>query len=1426
MLKWRNGFIRTALVALGVGLLGNFAGLTAMAAATGSDVPAGGQNEGPKTAYVTFDALEDYVLHQQIELNGSVNDVQFPQALKGTWMPGNTTGGEQGTEDISAGPGMGSVILGVTQNQGADSQEISIPFNGWKLQGGGQFDSSVAGAAYTYVPVLPKTDNAGNTLTYLKRPVITVTIAGADNDGNVSDDNSGNDADSVLNNGNNSSDNGIMAAADDEGETTLPPPSGGTWHEFGMGLKISADQAGAITYDGNANSFILNASTGATFYIKGEWRLPDVATSTPSEFNVAGNIIRVTGSGKPTIYIEGGTKIDTSQYDDYIMTKLFVVDSGVEVDLRVLGSTPVTFNAYKQADGQMAYATIQVDGKLNLLQNNLKISGYLENTGTITVGGTTLSSTLETDIVMNKKNVAVTNNGTLKVMTSIENKGTLTANTEKDSTLPLPKMELASVVNSGTWEINGGQGKVNGTVSNASSGTIKVTNGTLAIGGDITNSGSMTFIDGGSLGLAATLTNSGTLTIDDKATCITGAGNIVDAEGTFIFDGIPDDLLYWGDDEGNEWGSPLKLEYTGKNQLDYVKSCLKMREKTELGSYPGILFDIKINNSDIQEEIILNRTASDKIDPVTDLTCTAIEEPGNYEIAYTNARKPNQKSSVSAVMSTWSIKLIPDKGLDDYAQKNYADKVDAVYEYNKDKINLKVEIAIFSERNAGEGKIKLEFTPYDTFNRTPLNNYCDGKQIYNKDILLTDKGCNTTAITWTINPADIEGGGRDIKLPVPYPQNLGTGTVDPNNPFPKDTPYDMPYMFKFSFTSKDGATEYEEPTYENNGMVKRPWSDSKKIVIKRQIVDMELLSGYPRIYTYNREKLREPDPAPGKNELYLSNTGAMQISCVWFKGSKEEVDSILAENGTPTLAVTKDVADMEAQEDEARRKDPLRGEDYVKNLVAGGAPMDAGTYTLQVNLEGTSEVEDSSGTWTITINRAEVEVRAKDAEKYYGEKEPDWSSPDCYSPYGLLKDDILTGRLSREPGQDAGSYLIERGDLLNSNYNVTFKGANFLIKPRQLIWDTSKLIFAKDANGVNFLVGGLDVTYEQGNDIEDPLDPDGIKYLFDQSKASGGIKVTYNSISILNNETVLRIGGKALEGLAKGNYDIPITVDVPVAEANKEYELVISGIDKIKAEDMEVLEEYDASLKSTGDVENAMKKHIQGRGVAEKNISVSDVAVKWKTSGSLVDILERYPKGTNITIIMSYPNGTAKTTHNFIAAHMFTHEIAGFKPAAIEPLSATATDIGVQFTVTSLSPVSLGWTTSRNNGGDNIQGGDGNNGNGNNNNGNNNGNNDNNTNKPDDKKDDDKNNDKNNNKATSSNTTNNKTTGTTNKTNTTNRTGTNGDGSTASSTITKALGAVTGDNAPIVLYAVLTFVGMALLVFVILMMKKAFSNKS
>ena len=1416
MLKWRNGFIRTALVALGVGLLGNFAGLTAMAAATGSDVPAGGENEGPKTAYVTFDTLEDYVLHQQIELNGSVNDVQFPQALKGTWTPGNTTGGEEGTEDISAGPGMGSVILGVTQNQGADSQEISIPFNGWKLQGGGQFDSSVAGAVYTYVPVLPKTDNAGNTLTYLKRPVITVTIAGADNSGNVSDDNSGNDGDSVLNNGNNGADNGIMAAADpDEGVDDFNP--GGTWEAVGMNLKVQSDQKDSIQYKQDYNTFILNASSGATYKIAGEWKAPQINASDSNAAPASGDIIYVGGRGKVTIYMEN-VKIDTSTDPRYTFSRLFVVEKNVEVNLYVIGNNPVVLNSYKTQD--VPLSTVQINGTLNLIQNELQVTGYLKNTGTVTIGGSKKASTLKTDTLANENKLTVKDNGNLIVTESMENKGTLTANASKENTanLPVPNMQFADMTNDGTWEIDGGQGSVSGTLVNG--GTLKVTNkGTLTVRDEITNNGDMSFTDEGKLVFNSDLVNNGTLTVDSTDGNLSGGGTLVDGGGKFIFDGIPNDLLYWGDDEGNTIADPLKLEYTGKNQQDYVNSFIKLREKTTLPSFATVEFDIKINQSDIVKELTLYRKASDNIDAVDNQVYTAIEEPGKYTLTYTNAKKPGQKSSISIVMSTWSIKLIPDKGLDEYAQENYADSVDAVYEYNKDKVTLKVEIAIFSERDKW-GVLKLDYEPYDTMNGTKVS------RSFEKEIQLSAKGCNTDTLTWTINPADVDSHGSTIKMPVPYPQNLGAGgTFDPNNPFPKDTPYLNPYGITFTYTSRESKeTGYTEPTYEGDAQVTNPWKNIKNIVIKRQIVDMELLSGYPRIYTYNREKLREPDPAPGKNELYLSNTAAMEISCVWFKGSKEEVDPILAENGTPTLAVTQDVADMEAQEDEARRKDPMRGEDYVKNLVAGGAPMDAGTYTLQVNLAGTSEVEDSSGTWTITINRADVEVRAKDAEKYYGEKEPDWSSADCYSPYGLLKDDILTGRLSREPGQDAGSYLIERGDLLNSNYNVTFKGAKFQIKPRQLKWDTSKLIFAKDSNGVNILVGGLDVTYEEGNDIEDPLDQDGIKYLFEQSKASGGIKLTYNSVSILNNETVLRIGGRALDGLAKGNYDIPTTVDVPLVEANKEYELVIKSIDQIPAEDMEVLEEYDASLKSTGDVENAMKKHILGRGVAEKNISVSDVAVKWKTSGSLVDILERYPKGTNITIIMSYPNGTAKTTHNFIAAHMFTHEIAGFKPAAIEPLSATATDIGVQFTVTSLSPVSLGWTTSRNNGGDNIQGGDGNNNNGNNNNGNNNGNN---TNKPeDDKKDDDKKDDKNNNKATSSNTTNNKTTGTTNKTNTTNRTGTNGNGSTASSTITKALGAVTGDNAPIVLYAVLTFVGMALLVFVILMLKKAFSNKS
>ena len=56
---------------------------------------------------------------------------------------------------------------------------------------------------------------------------------------------------------------------------------------------------------------------------------------------------------------------------------------------------------------------------------------------------------------------------------------------------------------------------------------------------------------------------------------------------------------------------------------------------------------------------------------------------------------------------------------------------------------------------------------------------------------------------------------------------------------------------------------------------------------------------------------------------------------------------------------------------------------------------------------------------------------------------------------------------------------------------------------------------------------------------------------------------------------------------------------------------------------------------------------------------------------------------------MPYPAGTGAQGYVFTAAHMFA---AGANAGDIEYPAASATEKGVTFTVTGLSPVAVGWT--------------------------------------------------------------------------------------------------------------------------------------
>ncbi len=93
---------------------------------------------------------------------------------------------------------------------------------------------------------------------------------------------------------------------------------------------------------------------------------------------------------------------------------------------------------------------------------------------------------------------------------------------------------------------------------------------------------------------------------------------------------------------------------------------------------------------------------------------------------------------------------------------------------------------------------------------------------------------------------------------------------------------------------------------------------------------------------------------------------------------------------------------------------------------------------------------NSGNNYTVTFQNAtgaitplEIHVTADAKTRPYGAVDPPLTYQ--HTP-NLIGSDSFTGGLTREPGTDAGVYLIEQGTLsLSANYTLTYTGANFTI---------------------------------------------------------------------------------------------------------------------------------------------------------------------------------------------------------------------------------------------------------------------------------------------------------------------------------------------------------------------------------------------
>ena len=104
----------------------------------------------------------------------------------------------------------------------------------------------------------------------------------------------------------------------------------------------------------------------------------------------------------------------------------------------------------------------------------------------------------------------------------------------------------------------------------------------------------------------------------------------------------------------------------------------------------------------------------------------------------------------------------------------------------------------------------------------------------------------------------------------------------------------------------------------------------------------------------------------------------------------------------------------------------------------------AGTATASIT------VGEATATVDFTIAKAPLTVTADAKIKSYGDENPTLT----YTAEGLLGGDTLTGALtgalSREEGENVGSYAITLGTLSADNYTISFVGADFTIQVKEV----------------------------------------------------------------------------------------------------------------------------------------------------------------------------------------------------------------------------------------------------------------------------------------------------------------------------------------------------------------------------------------
>ncbi|MCD8397392.1 MAG: YDG domain-containing protein, partial [Lachnospiraceae bacterium] len=354
--------------------------------------------------------------------------------------------------------------------------------------------------------------------------------------------------------------------------------------------------------------------------------------------------------------------------------------------------------------------------------------------------------------------------------------------------------------------------------------------------------------------------------------------------------------------------------------------------------------------------------------------------------------------------------------------------------------------------------------------------------------------------------------------------------------------------------------------------------------------------------------------------------------------------------------------------------------DSASTITAAGITLsgeDAGNYELTdttVTTEGTItakkitvSITANGGTYGGAITAATATLD--------GVTDADESSVDVALTYTGTANDGTVYESTTAPTL-AGTYKVT-ATISESNYSLT--GTT-----------TAKFKIARatyDMSGVSF----VNMTY-----IYDGTE----KTLTITGTLPDGVTVTYTDNTLTN------IGSATATAIFTGdtnNYETiePMTATLTVAVLTDLLEQDFPDEDAVhKVEVQEGLSEVPEALQENPDldtveeIEAFLKTEVTAaEGYTTENSAVYDVTLMISFDGGLTwrkATAENFP-ADGLQVLLPYPEGTGRDTHDFVVTHMFTTTDFGKTPGDTENPAVTKTDEGLLVTVTGLSPIVIAW---------------------------------------------------------------------------------------------------------------------------------------